>query len=174
MTAFTHRYQPPEDRDDSGDSERDPVTRESAIPGDDVGEPVVLVVDVANVMGSRPDGWWRDRAAAASRILTGLAGLSGERVVVPELGTVVCDRVVAVVEGRARGVPGVGRVEVVRAEGAGDDAVVTVVLRTVRAGRIPLVVTADRGLRARLPEGAVTVGPRWLRDLVDAAWPGGD
>jgi 8-oxo-dGTP diphosphatase len=27
-----------------------------------------IVVDVANVMGSRPDGWWRDRAGAAVRL----------------------------------------------------------------------------------------------------------
>jgi len=29
------------------------------------GQLVTIVVDVANVMGSRPDGWWRDRAAPA-------------------------------------------------------------------------------------------------------------
>jgi 8-oxo-dGTP diphosphatase len=29
---------------------------------------VTIVVDVANVMGSRPDGWWRDRAGAAVRL----------------------------------------------------------------------------------------------------------
>ena len=28
----------------------------------------VLVVDAANVMGSRPDGWWRDRVGAATRL----------------------------------------------------------------------------------------------------------
>jgi 8-oxo-dGTP diphosphatase len=34
------------------------------------------VVDVANVMGSRPDGWWRDRAGAAVRLYTELAALA--------------------------------------------------------------------------------------------------
>ncbi len=29
----------------------------------------VLVVDGMNVIGSRPDGWWRDRAAAVVRLL---------------------------------------------------------------------------------------------------------
>ena len=29
------------------------------------GQQVTIIVDVANVMGSRPDGWWRDRAGAA-------------------------------------------------------------------------------------------------------------
>ena len=28
----------------------------------------VLVVDGANVVGSRPDGWWKDRAGAARRL----------------------------------------------------------------------------------------------------------
>ena len=28
----------------------------------------VLVVDAANVVGSRPDGWWKDRAGAARRL----------------------------------------------------------------------------------------------------------
>jgi 8-oxo-dGTP diphosphatase len=32
------------------------------------GRDVTVVVDVANVMGSRPDGWWRDRAGAAIRL----------------------------------------------------------------------------------------------------------
>ncbi|MFY9930362.1 MAG: hypothetical protein WAK82_20390 [Streptosporangiaceae bacterium] len=29
---------------------------------------MTIVIDVANVMGSRPDGWWRDRAGAAVRL----------------------------------------------------------------------------------------------------------
>jgi 8-oxo-dGTP diphosphatase len=32
------------------------------------GHQVTIVVDIANVMGSRPDGWWRDRAGAAVRL----------------------------------------------------------------------------------------------------------
>lgn len=38
----------------------------------------VLLVDVANVVGSRPDGWWRDRAGATTRLLHRLAGLVGQ------------------------------------------------------------------------------------------------
>jgi hypothetical protein len=30
--------------------------------------PVTIIVDTANVMGARPDGWWRDRAGAAVRL----------------------------------------------------------------------------------------------------------
>jgi hypothetical protein len=34
---------------------------------------VELVVDAANVIGSRPDGWWRDRPGAAARLVSALA-----------------------------------------------------------------------------------------------------
>ena len=37
----------------------------------------VLLVDVANVVGSRPDGWWRDRAGATARLLGRLAAVPG-------------------------------------------------------------------------------------------------
>jgi len=36
----------------------------------------VLLVDAANVVGSRPDGWWRDRPGAAARLLAALSALS--------------------------------------------------------------------------------------------------
>ena len=38
--------------------------------------PATIVVDVANVMGSRPDGWWRDRAGAAVRLHAEIAALA--------------------------------------------------------------------------------------------------
>lgn len=131
----------------------------------------VIVVDVANVLGSRPDGWWRDRAGATQRLgdqlavfaRTGLAprgtslgaGVVGLSWVYPKL--------VLVVEGAARGVELAAdpRVEVVRAAGSGDDAVVDVVRRTPNA----VVLTADRHLRERVRGLAAAVhGPRWLLD----------
>nr|MDT0666641.1 hypothetical protein [Micromonospora sp. DSM 115978] len=33
------------------------------------------MVDAANVIGSRPDGWWRDRAGAAVRLTRQIAEL---------------------------------------------------------------------------------------------------
>jgi hypothetical protein len=45
---------------------------------------VTIVVDVANVMGSRPDGWWRDRAGAAVRLHTQIARLAASgRAILP-------------------------------------------------------------------------------------------
>ena len=45
--------------------------------GEDAAEPAVaVVVDGANMVGSRPDGWWRDRAGAAVRLHDELAKLA--------------------------------------------------------------------------------------------------
>ncbi len=128
----------------------------------------VLLVDAANVVGSRPDGWWRDRAGAASRLLAGLARLNGRRVPGPDGEPLACAEVVAVVEGRARGVPDVDGVRLVRAAGSGDDALAACAEELTAQGRAVLVVTADRGLRARLPAEVSVTGPGWLRDLLDA------
>ncbi|RZU32408.1 hypothetical protein [Blastococcus saxobsidens] len=126
----------------------------------------VLLVDVANVVGSRPDGWWRDRAGAAGRLLAGLAALPG-RLPGPGGADVGLDGTVAVVEGAARDVPAPGGIRLVRAAGPGDDALVAVAGELAAAGEDLLVVTADRGLRARLPAGAVCAGPGWLWARID-------
>ncbi|WP_104525040.1 hypothetical protein [Blastococcus atacamensis] len=126
-----------------------------------------LVVDLANVMGARPDGWWRDRAGAAERLLAALvalpAGVPG-----PDGGSLRIGAVVAVVEGAARAVPEPVGVRLVRAPGSGDDALVAAVDEIAAAGEDVLVVTADRGLRARLPGGVRCAGPGWLRQRLDA------
>ncbi|MFB7637141.1 NTP pyrophosphohydrolase [Streptomyces sp. NPDC056149] len=120
----------------------------------------LVVVDAANVVGSVPDGWWRDRRGAAERLrdalveyaATGLPGL-----VEPPL------ELVLVVEGAARGVASVPGVRAVSADGSGDDAIVALVADE-GAGRDCLVVTADRGLRQRVQAlGARVTGPRAVR-----------
>jgi hypothetical protein len=124
--------------------------------------PVVLVVDVANVMGSRPDGWWRNRAAAAARLMAEIAPLSGSEVTTPDGLTLTVVRLVAVLEGRARDVAAPEGVEAVRATADGDSAIVALTRELVGSGDLVLVVTADRGLRARLPASALVAGPRWI------------
>jgi hypothetical protein len=120
---------------------------------------LVLVVDVANVMGSRADGWWRDRPGAARRLVDQVrSGLPDEH------------EVVLVVEGRARS--GVTesddrRVCVVHASADGDDAVVARARGLEAQGRQVVVVTADRELRDRVAElGVECRGPRWFLDLM--------
>ncbi|MEJ5945697.1 hypothetical protein WDZ17_10380 [Pseudokineococcus basanitobsidens] len=140
---------------------------------EDAGAPVplVLVVDAANVVGSRPDGWWRDRAGASRRLLDGLARLPGRRVLGPGGVPGVVLAVAVVLEGRARGAGTTTddhRVQVLLAPGSGDDAVVELVreLAGADAGDAAVVVvTADRGLRDRLDVGCW--GPGWLRDVLD-------
>ncbi|MDX6738970.1 hypothetical protein [Actinocorallia sp. A-T 12471] len=123
----------------------------------------VLIVDAANVMGSRPDGWWRDRLGAARRLRDSLTGLGPVSV---GAGEPVEAEVVLVVEGAAKSLPGVEGVTVVSAPGSGDDAIVAEV-RGDDAVRY-VVVTADRELRARVQaRGAEVVGPRTLLDQLD-------
>ncbi|WP_409330755.1 hypothetical protein [Trujillonella humicola] len=119
----------------------------------------VLLVDVANVLGARPDGWWRDRAGATTRLLARLADLPGRELTGPGGGPLRISALVAVVEGAARDVPAPAGIRVVRAPGSGDDALAAEAAAS--SGRL-LVVTADRGLRARLPSGTATTGPGWL------------
>jgi hypothetical protein len=136
-------------------------------PRDAAPDPLVdLVVDVANVMGSRPDGWWRDRAAAAHRLAASLAALPGTTATGPDGVRRRVAAVHAVVEGRARDIPEVAGIGLVRAAADGDTTVVRTCRDLLAAGRHPLAVTADRGLRDRLPAGTGVAGPRWLLALI--------
>lgn len=117
--------------------------------------PLLVIVDAANVVGSVPDGWWRDRRGAAERLRDRLAADG-----VPGRGEAV--EIVLVVEGAARGVESVAGVRVEAASGSGDDRMVELVAEAV--GRRVLVVTADRELRRRVGElGAEVTGPRTVR-----------
>ncbi len=121
--------------------------------------PLLVIVDAANVVGSVPDGWWRDRRGAAERLRDRLSayaegGLAGRA------GPV---EIVLVVEGAARGIDSVPGVRVVSASGSGDDRMVELVAEF--GDRERLVVTADRELRRRVAElGAEVTGPRSVRN----------
>ena len=116
-----------------------------------------LVVDGANVVGSRPDGWWKDRAGAARRLHEGLL-----------VADTAYDEIVLVLEGAAK--PGVragtdGHVRTVHAQGSGDDTIVAEARGAAEDGARVSVVTADRALRARVEGvGAIALGPSWLLD----------
>lgn len=114
-----------------------------------------LVVDGMNVIGTRPDGWWRDRAGATRRLLTRLQAL---RRVTGEPVTLVLD---------GRPLPDVPEgdhddVQVLYARRGGRDAADDRLVEFLRDLDDPgdvTVVTSDRGLRARVHElGAPVVG----------------
>lgn len=121
--------------------------------------PPLVVVDAANVVGSVPDGWWRDRHAATERLRDRLVPYAADGV--GDLPGPV--ELVLVVEGAARAVASTDGVRCVAAPGEGDDTIVAVVAEQGR-DRPCLVVTADRELRARVAAlGATTAGPSAVR-----------
>lgn len=112
-----------------------------------------LIVDGNNVIGSRPDGWWRDRAGAARRLITSLEALaarSGDRISVVLDGRPLAD----VPEGVHNGVL------VAYATRAGRDAADDRIVAEVARDREPaslVVVTSDRGLADRVRALGATV-----------------
>jgi 8-oxo-dGTP diphosphatase len=152
-----------------------------------------IVVDVANVMGARPDGWWRDRAGAAVRLHAEIAALAASgRAILPGEpgepgppgepgepgepappggpGEPAPPEFVMVLEGAANAAASrindaaTDRVRVVNAPGHGDDTIVAVV-RELPGRRV--VVTADRELRDRCAAaGAEVRSPGWLLGLL--------
>ncbi|WP_062292494.1 NUDIX domain-containing protein [Demequina phytophila] len=129
-----------------------------------------LVVDAANVVGSVPDGWWRDRAGAAQRLLDRLSGLAARGIPASALGLPLDawhPRMTVVLEGVGRAAEGREGVASLHAEGSGDDALVARTHAYAADGWQPTVVTSDRGLRARVEDVAVVHGSGWLLRLLE-------
>ena len=126
-------------------------------------------------MGSRPDGWWRDRPGAALRLHAELAAQShpvlpgdtepAELVMVLEGATkAAASRIEAQANEAQANEAQANPVRVVQAGGSGDDAIVALV-RELPGRRA--VVTADRELRRRCEAaGAEVFGPSWLFGLL--------
>src|SRR5580700_9730348 len=114
----------------NSDGQRCPVIRHSDQNG------AVLLIDAANVVGSRPTGWWRDRAGAARAFVDQVRDAAGwGRLPMP---------VVVVLEGKARDGVETGvadGVTVLHAAGSGDDTLIDV---TRDASEEVTLVTADR------------------------------
>lgn len=157
--------------------------------------PVTIIVDSANVVGSRPDGWWRDRVGATVRLADQLASLvTGGLTELPD-GMAAAPRasylpldggggdelarmgdgrttlrwlpdVVLVVEGQAR--PAADAVPGpvrVLAAPASGDDTIAVLAAHTQGRRA--VVTADRELRQRcVAAGASVAGPAWLLGML--------
>jgi len=117
------------------------------------------LVDASNVIGSRPDGWWRDRKAADDRLIAAVARLpSGE-----DHYTVVLDR-----GGKNWEHDGVTVLHASRpGRNAADDRIVDEVEQADDVDDL-VIVTGDRELRRRVEErGARVASARRFRDQLD-------
>ncbi|MEA2294293.1 MAG: hypothetical protein QOE86_1932 [Solirubrobacteraceae bacterium] len=116
------------------------------------------LVDGMNVIGSRPDGWWRDRTGAMARLVGQLAGLGEEAWVV--------------LDGRERDL-GVdpGAVQVVWAPEPGPDSADRIIAGLVEEDAQPArwtVVTSDGALADRVrAAGAAVTGASAFRSRLD-------
>jgi predicted RNA-binding protein with PIN domain len=115
-----------------------------------------LVVDGMNVIGSRPDGWWRDRDGAVRRLVEELS----------RRAAVTDDEITIVFDGRP--LPDLpegrhGPVTVLYARRPGRNAADERIVELVAVDPDVTVVTADRDLRAQVTHlGANVFGPRTL------------
>jgi predicted RNA-binding protein with PIN domain len=113
-------------------------------------------IDGSNVIGSRPDGWWRDRAGATRRLIAAVAAWAETH---DDPVTVVLDA----------GDPDLartdGRVEVVIASRRGRDAADDEIARLVADRADARVVTSDAALAARVrASGAQVEGAGGFRN----------
>ncbi len=126
------------------------------------------IVDARNVVGARPDGWWRDLPGAVARLLDEIVRWhdeSGEDVLVVVDGHPTA----RVPEGPHYGVD--VRYAHSRARDAADDEIVRIVSARPAPGDTT-VVTSDRVLRARVGAlGAGTEGGRRFLDRLAAVGP---
>ena len=124
-----------------------------------------VVVDGMNVIGSRPDGWWRDRAGAARRLHGRLAALGRA-----EPGTTLT----LVLDGRPAADLPEGTHDGVavlyarrRGRNAADDRIVELVEGSANPALLE-VITSDRDLARRVRAlGASVVGAGSLLDRLD-------
>jgi 8-oxo-dGTP pyrophosphatase MutT (NUDIX family) len=142
--------------------------------------PLSLIIDTANVVGSRPDGWWRDRLGATRRLRDELAPLVRDGLPVRDLPAdvdaerfpVLLPRITLVVEGAARQIKddSVGdtppwwaaALRIHASARDGDTDVVKLAGQSRSRGDQVFVVSADRQLRSQLDPDVTAVSPSWL------------
>ena len=141
-----------------------PVARGRSQPRAGAGQAgdVEWVVDGTNVMGSRPDGWWRDRPGARQRLVAQLADLAQHG----DLITVYFDGRPSAAEDAAEARPGVTVRFAPGGRNAADDAIAAYVTGHHDPADLK-VVTSDAELarRVRVPGASVLGSGAFLKQL---------
>jgi predicted RNA-binding protein with PIN domain len=124
------------------------------------------IVDGNNVFGSRPDGWWNDRAQAQRRFAQRVAEWCRDLAEDVDV-TLVFDAPVAEATAELAG----GNLRIVEASRRGRDAADDTIVELVDAqlggaDHDLVVVTSDRGLRARLPSQVRVIGAGRFRESI--------
>jgi predicted RNA-binding protein with PIN domain len=121
------------------------------------------LVDGMNVIGSRPDGWWRDRDAAMARLVERLEAWAQS----------TGDPVTVVFEREPKPPLASNAVEVAHAPLPGANAADHEIVRRLTADSTPadtVVVTSDRDLADRAEAAGATVEPAArFRERIEAA-----
>ena len=117
-----------------------------------------ILIDAMNVIGSRPDGWWRDREGAMRRLVSEVREWASEPV------TIVLD------SGPDDLLGTVGSVTVTRAARRGRNAADDEIVRLVSEDPDALVVTSDAELARRVHAlGARVEGAGTFRRRLESA-----
>jgi predicted RNA-binding protein with PIN domain len=123
-----------------------------------------IIVDGMNVIGSQPDGWWRDRAAARRRLVALLAPLAEDGTDV----TVVFDGRPTAGEENQAAKKGLHIAFAPGGPNAADDAIVDMV-RTLVEPAGTIVVSSDRALVERVRQlGTGVEGAKSFRARLSA------
>lgn len=120
------------------------------------------LIDGNNVFGARPDGWWNDRPGAMVRFTQRVAEWC--RTHTDEV-TIVFDQPVPAHAFELAG----GNLQVIAAPRRGRNAADDHIVELADSADDPAdltVVTSDRGLRERVPEGVMIVGAGRFRELI--------
>lgn len=137
-----------------------------------------IIVDGANVVGTVPDGWWKDRKGAAERLRDRIeahaASNAGVRAAFFDMpadlhGGLVFPDWVFITESTARGISETPNVRIIDATGSGDDSIVREAQQLTERGGLGVVVTSDAELRVRCASVGVATarGSKQLLDLLD-------
>lgn len=132
------------------------------ISGEDVKVAELLIVDAMNVIGSRPDGWWKDRGGA----------MRAFALAVDEHARATGKKIVVVFDNDPGDLPTTSAIQIVIARGRGRNAADDEIARLVAEDSDPerlTIVTSDRELVEKVSAAGAQIesSGSFRRDLED-------